>query len=235
LTEDLRIETVGVVECRLIEWAWSFADESAGEIADHWRRRVAANPSLFDGAVLLANRVERRNDTLEIDCFRTSFSRFLAWRDFGFPDRRVFNVFAMPALRSADGAFLLGEMGPGHSLAGSRFFPGGTPDLDDVKDGRVDLFGSLVRELAEETGLTLDNAHIEPGWRIVYDGRRVACLKLIDSPATASELAAAAALHIASEEEPELARVHFVSRLEELRDTQIPVFTRSFLCRLLNK
>ncbi|HYA80083.1 MAG TPA: NUDIX hydrolase, partial [Methylocystis sp.] len=209
MTDKHRIETVDALDCRLVEADWAFARDEDGRIADHWRRRVEVNPTLYDGVVLLANRVERQareggGVMLEIDFFETRFSRFLAWRDFGSPDRSVYNVFAMPALRSSDGAFLLGEMGPSHSAAGARFFPGGTPDLDDVEEGRVDLQGSLVRELAEETGLCLEGARVEPAWRVVFEGQRVACHKIIDWPAPAAEIAERVARYIAGAAKPEL-------------------------------
>jgi len=78
---------------------------------------------------------------------------FLAWRDWGFPDKDVFNGFGMGALRCADGAFVMGEMAGHTANAGRVYFPAGTPDLDDIDGGMVDIVGSVTREVEEETGL----------------------------------------------------------------------------------
>jgi 8-oxo-dGTP pyrophosphatase MutT (NUDIX family) len=142
------------IEAVLAPRQWAFARERAAEIEAHWRGLVAANPSLFDGRVLVQyeRRVEGR--VFHASYLETDYSAFIAWRDFGWPDREVLNGFAMAALRARDGAFLLGEMGPHTANAGKVYFAAGTPDPDDVtQDGRVDLLGSALRELAEETGL----------------------------------------------------------------------------------
>ena len=55
--------------------------------------------------------------------FETDFASFVAWRDWNFPDRDVFNVFAMAAVRAADGGYLLGQMANAHRLGGAPLFP----------------------------------------------------------------------------------------------------------------
>ncbi|MGA8170586.1 MAG: NUDIX hydrolase [Methylocystis sp.] len=238
MTEGALILRVDRLACRLAPRHWEFDRDAGGEIAAHWRDRTKINPSLYDGRVLLASRVETRVDAdnltvLEVDFFETRFSRFLAWRDFGFPDREVYNCFSMPALRSIDGGFLLGEMGAGHSSAGQLYFPCGTPDLSDIVGETVDLGGSIVRELAEETGVSITRRMFAPDWRIVFDGQRVACVNIVDWPEPAHLLLARVERHIAAEEKPELAGARVVLRREELADRRIPGFMAAFLEREL--
>ena len=109
------------------------------------------------------------------------FASFVAWRDWDFPDKSVRNCFAMAALRSADGAFLLGEMGAHTATAGQIYFAAGTPDRNDLVGDTVDLERGVMRELAEETGLTLADVVPEPGWTAVLHGQRTALMKIVEA------------------------------------------------------
>ena len=100
--------------------------------------------------------------------FETDYADFVAWRAFGHPGERVDNCFSMAALRSAEGAFLLGEMSPHTMNGGQIYFPAGTPDPNDVFDGKVDLDASARRELLEETGVVAEDAVDAPGWTVVF-------------------------------------------------------------------
>lgn len=235
---DIRIENIDRLDCRLTQHRWDFQIDGEGGIEEFWREETRRNPSLYDGIVLLARRVETRFDAerkekiLEVDFFEARFSRYLAWRRRGFCDATVYNCFAMPALRTSDGAFLLGEMAPGHSAAGQLYFPAGTPDRSDLDGDSVDLLGSLVRELAEETGIRVDKPLLPPAWRVVFAGRQVACMKIIDWPAPARAVTAEVARHLASESDPELSRAHLISRRAQLEDPRIPAFVKAFLAEM---
>ncbi|WP_204278261.1 NUDIX hydrolase, partial [Escherichia coli] len=63
--------------------------------------------------------------------------------------------------------------------AGKIYFPGGTPDLGDVVGSRVDLDGSVRRELAEETGLSPEELTIEDGFWLREDDKRTAFVKVM--------------------------------------------------------
>jgi 8-oxo-dGTP pyrophosphatase MutT (NUDIX family) len=166
-------------------------------------------------------------------CFIAEYKAFLAWRDFRFPDRTISNVFAMAVLRSADGAYLLGEMAHSTANAGLIYFPAGNPDPGDLVGDAVDLEGSVLRELEEETGIGAQDVALEPGWSVVFQGPRVACMKIVRSSLSGTELVARGAAFIAQEELPELASLKAVITLQDLDEERMPDFILTYLRHVL--
>jgi 8-oxo-dGTP pyrophosphatase MutT (NUDIX family) len=206
----IRIEAVDALDLRMTSGVWDFAVDRAEEIAAHWARRHAEQPNLFNGRVLMLRRYAVEGRTLRGEYIETDFADFLAWREFGFPASNALNGFSMAALRSADGAFLLGEMSPHTASAGAIYFPAGTPDPHDVFDGVVDLGASARRELAEETGLDPAEVEIAPDWAVVHSLGRVACMKPMRLRVGAEEAKARIEAEIAKEARPEFRRIHVV-------------------------
>ncbi|MDB5571498.1 MAG: hydrolase [Hyphomicrobiales bacterium] len=233
----IEFETVDAIESRYHERHWAFASDRAAEIDAHWRAATRDRPGMFDGRVLLMDdwRIEERAGArvLATRHFSTNFRNFLAFRDFGFPDPAIRNCFAAAVLVSADGHAALGEMGAHTANAGRVYFPCGTPDMDDVRGGAVDLAGSVLRELAEETGVAPPDAQCEPGWTVVFEGARVACMKIVRSPLGTDALAARIEAFLAGEKEPELSGVHVVRTPADLLPDAMPGFTTAYLERAL--
>jgi 8-oxo-dGTP pyrophosphatase MutT (NUDIX family) len=160
--------------------------------------------------VLLAHDLAIADGVMSGAYLETDFASFLAWRDWGFADRSMRNVFPQAALKAADGAFLLGVMAAHTANAGHVYFPSGTPDPNDIDGDRVDLNSNLGRELHEETGLDADDFAIAPGWTAVLDGPRVALLRLMRSAEPAAVLRQRILANFASLADPELADIRIM-------------------------
>ena len=211
------------VEARLVPFRWAWAEENAAAIEAGWERRRAEKPALFNGRVLMVSHREQIGDVLRAEFFATDYANLLAWIGGGSPDRSVFNGFAMGALRGSDGAFVMGEMAPHTANAGRVYFPCGTPDLSDVRpDGTVDLRGSLVREIAEETGLTASDAIVDGGGAVVSAGGLLAFIQDVRLHATADEAADSIRTHLAREPEPELSAIRIVREVADIDETTMP-------------
>ncbi|MDQ0395213.1 NUDIX hydrolase [Labrys monachus] len=224
-----RIVEIEAIDCRFEPVPWAFAQDNRAAIAEHWQAVVAHKPETFNGKVLLMHRWEIVGGLFVGAYLMTDYASFLAWRDFGFPDRAKWNCFSMAALQSADGAFLLGEMADHTSNAGAIYFAAGTPDPSDLAGDTVDLAASVMREMAEETGLSAAEVTVGPGWTAVFHGSRIALIRNVHSPLGAAELKRRIEGFLAGDPKPELSRMHVVSRRADILAERMPAFQCAYL------
>ncbi len=226
---NIEITEIDRVEVAVEPWSWEFSNSRRQEIDRNFARRAGEVSGIWNGRVLLLHRYAVRDRVLQGACFETDYASFLAWRDWGFPGTGVFNVFASAALQAADGAFLLGEMGPSTASAGSVYFPCGTPDLEDISaEGSLDLDGSVSRELLEETGLEIGALAAQPGWTMVHDRGFMGLMKRVTSPLNSKEFRDQIMRNLASQARPEFCDIHIVRRRADL-DHRMPGFVIAYL------
>jgi hypothetical protein len=229
LATPARVDVEPVTSIDLVHepWHWPFAREKSREIAAHFAMLRAARPAMFNGPILLLRAPRLEGQSFSGQVFETNFASFIAWRDWGFPDTGVYNIFGMGALRGSDGTFLLGEMGAHTANAGRIYFPSGTPDPVDLKDGRLDVGGSIIREMDEETGLS--PAEFTPaGWHIVRSGQLIGLFLTLHAHDSGAELARRISANFAAQDEPELAAVHVARGVADLGPT-VPRFVAAYI------
>jgi hypothetical protein len=219
---------VEILDLSLGHYDWAFARERRAEIDAHFEKLRQEKPSMWNGRVLLMNSFEVAESALRGDCFETDFASFVAWRDFGFPDLSVKNVFALGALQGSDGGYVLGVMGAHTMNAGKIYFPGGTPDPSDIRGGKVDLEASVRREVEEETGLAPAEFEIESGWLCIPAGPMIALFKTMRSRETAGRLRQRILDHIDREADPELAGAVVIHGAGDIH-RMMPCFIQTFL------
>ena len=224
------IHRVTTLELAVRPVAWAFAEERRAEIAAHFAEKQRERPKIWNGRVLLGRDAVFTDGHLAATYFETDFASFLAWRDWGFPDAAVFNGFGMGALRASDGAFVMGEMAQHTANAGRIYFPSGTPDLDDVRNGVLDIPGSVVRELAEETGLTAADYAAETDWHCVVSGHSIAMIQVLNLDVPGEAIRARIEANLARESEPELSAIHLVRGMNDLTPT-MPRFVTAFVAQ----
>jgi 8-oxo-dGTP pyrophosphatase MutT (NUDIX family) len=210
------IHRVTALDLRYEPWAWPFADQRRAEIAAHFAKAQCEKPAIWNGRVLLGRDPAFADGRLSASYFDTDFASFLAWRDWGFPDRGVFNGFGLGALHCADGVFVLGEMAQHTSNAGRIYFPSGTPDPSDIRGDTVDIAGSVAREVEEETGLTPSDYRADPVWDCVVSGATIAMVRLLQVDGSGESLRERIEANIARQSQPEFAAVHLVRSVADL-------------------
>lgn len=207
---------------------WQFAQARRAEIDAHFAERQRERPKLWNGRVLLARNPVFAGQRFCAEYFEVDFASFLAWRDWGFPDRDVFNGFGMGALRSVDGAFVLGEMAQHTANAGRIYFPAGTPDPDDIRDGAIDIGYSVAREIFEEVGFTEEDYAAEPHWDCVVTGASIAMIRILSVDMPGEALRARIEATLARQHQAELSAVHLVRGTADFT-AAMPRFVTAFI------
>jgi len=225
---DIPIIPLSRLELRYEPAVWPFAIERRGEIDAHFEKLRAEKPLIWNGEVLLLRRGEIADGVLSGAYLKTDFASFISWRDWGFPDKTVRNCFPMAALRSSDGAFLLGVMGAHTATAGQIYFPAGTPDPSDIDGDRVDLERGVIRELIEETALGAADIAAASGWFATPLGQRLALMKIVQAKESAARLRERICAFLAAQEQPELSDIHVVRNTDDLRPN-MPPYVATFL------
>jgi 8-oxo-dGTP pyrophosphatase MutT (NUDIX family) len=222
------IHRVSQLDLGFQPWRWPFAEARRGEIDAHFALKQRETPEIWNGRVLLGRDPDFTGDRFRGSYFETDFASLLAWRDWGFPEAGAFNGFGMGALRCADGAFVMGEMGRHTANAGRIYFPAGTPDLDDIRNGAVDIAGNVVREIEEETGLTAADYRPDPHWDCVVTGASIAMIRILNVDLPAEAVRARIEATLAAQHQPELTAIHLVRAASDLT-AAMPRFITAFI------
>jgi 8-oxo-dGTP pyrophosphatase MutT (NUDIX family) len=228
---DIGVVALERVELRFAPRSWAFAEQKRAEIDAHFEALKRDKPDLWNGRVMMLHDWRLADSSLTGSFLETDFASMLAWRDWDAPDRTVRNCFAQAALRAADGAFVLGVMGAHTANAGRIYFPSGTPDPDDIDGEHVDLVGSVMRELAEETGLSAKDVTADAGWHAVLAGMRIALMKTLRSTEPAGALRQRILANLARQAKPELADIRIVRGPADL-DPMMPTFIAAYLSEM---
>ena len=207
---------------------WPYADTHRAKIDAYFAQLKAAKPALWNGRVLLLHHYEIVDDLFRGMFLETDNASLRAWIGQGHPPAAFWDCFAAAAIRGSDGGWLLGVMGDHTANAGQAYFPCGTPDPDDIIDGRVDLAASVARELKEETGCAVADFDAAPGWTTIVDGGLIAQVRTLRSAETAETLREKMLAYLALEQAPELADIRIVRGLRDI-DPAMPRFVVAFL------
>ena len=202
-----RIETLKGLDLVYQDRDWPFAAQNRAEIMLAWEKRILQNPSLWNGEVLIAQDVLLTGNVLSARLSRTDYASFVVWRDWGWPDTTAFNLFGMGAMMTTDGALVFGEMSSHTLNPGMIYPPGGSLEPTDVRpDGMIDIDNSICKEISEETGLDVSQCDVRQMFA-VYDGQRLAVVKILQVDLAFGEVEAVFAQHNGKESQPELVRL----------------------------
>ncbi|MBB4953294.1 8-oxo-dGTP pyrophosphatase MutT (NUDIX family) [Agrobacterium vitis] len=170
----------------------------------NWQSAVAAKPALFDGRMVLFQRLRIGDGQIIGDGHLIPYSTFLLWRRQAQPDCG-YHLFGFAVIMSSDGALIAVQMAEHTANAGLVYCAAGSLDSSDIVDGYVDVEANMRREVMEETGLLLDGAEVDPQLRGFRRGRTVTLFRSFYLKMTAAEIFQQIAAHMAVDHEKEIA------------------------------
>ena len=227
---DVRIVRAAGCRLRVEAGGWPFAEAHAAEIEAHWQARLRESPGFFNGRIHLLTAHAFENGVLTGRLIATDFKSFLFWRETGERDRTVFDAFGSALIRSRDGAVLLGRQRSGNINAGLTYLPGGFIDARDVgPDGHIDLEGSILREVAEETGLRVPLVTVRPGVIVTFTGQQISLAVELMADLDAEGLQERVRAFLISETEPELEAAVLIRSERDLEGLAMPDYARGRL------
>ncbi len=201
---ERRVFPIRSIELTVLAGEHPLSTTEAAAISDNWKRETDANPALFDGRMVLFQRLVASEEGVRGEGYVTPFSAFMWWRRQQ-PRASGFHVFAYPVVASSDGALVAIRMGPKTANAGQVYFAAGSLEDVDIVDGRCDVEKNMRREVLEETGLDLAEAEAGAGYYAAHSGRVLTLMRLFQFPETADQLVARIERHIEVAEEEEIA------------------------------
>jgi len=227
----MTFHALDAIEAVIEPFDWPFLASHAGAIDRYWDEASRGKSGMFNGTVLIQHRGRVDSRIFRAGYRPVEYKQFLGYQRLDVPADGVRNGFGMAALRAADGAYLLGQMGAGTANAGKIYFAAGTPDLGDVVDGKVDLAGSVVRELCEETGLCADEVRVAEGWTAILMDKKAAFMRDVSIDLPAREARALMLERMKSLHEDELSDIVIVGPDFDLDNPRMPDFMQAYLRR----
>lgn len=229
----MKIVALDELDFHIAPFQWKWAEENRSSIEEYFARVRAQRSHVWNGRILMLSHCEVQDRKIAGTFFETDFANLVAFRAAGFPDPGVRSCAASSALLTADGAYLLGVMAPHTANAGRIYFIAGTPDTGDVRpDGSVDLAGSTVKELSEETGLSASDVRFAGQWHAVLAGARVALIRVAHCTENEAEVSQRISAFIASQKDSELCDIVSVRTRADFSPA-MPDFIRAYLNAML--
>jgi len=223
------IHRVARLDLRVVPWRWPFADARRAEIDAHFAELNAARRR--SGTARLLAAAALNEDTFSADYFEPISPVSSRGATGTFPTHRCSTASAWAA-RAAATARIAGRDGGAHCQPGKVYFRRARRPRRH-QEGRVDIAGSVAREVAEETGLTAADYRAAGHWDCVVAGSLIALMRGLDSDLDGEALRRRIEADLARQASPELAAIHLVRNARDIT-AAMPPYMAAFLAARLS-
>jgi 8-oxo-dGTP pyrophosphatase MutT (NUDIX family) len=139
----------------------SLPDEVRTEIKKCWKDTLSSGRRYTNGELFTIASMIDEGDCLDLSLYLTTYDHYIYSAKKNFVGRYICRSLAANILfLTSDGYYVLAVMSDRTSLPGKIKFIGGAFSKGDVKDGEIDAFHCIKREVKEEIGLDMENQNI---------------------------------------------------------------------------
>lgn len=106
-----------------------------------------------------------------ITCQKTKYSHYLYDERHGLSkEYGCNNIAAGSLIETSDNYYVVGELAENMSFPRCMQLPGGNADNSDIKDGKINILDTIIRETKEELNIKLENKSQVEKFQIKYIG-----------------------------------------------------------------
>ena len=163
--EGLKIKAI------VLDEQFELPKEISNKIDAFWRKAQKETPGLWNGELMCVSEYRRQEDEILITCKKSNYAHYLYDERIGLSNQYTCSsLVAGCLLETSDGYYIVGELADNTSFPYCMQISGGSVDNNDIENGQINIYNTIIRECEEELNIKLQNKEQVEYFKIKYIG-----------------------------------------------------------------